>query len=562
MSPHAASPRALDTAASSARDVLEALRGAFQALDRIPPPARPTFGALSPPRLPATVREAWVAGIEIALQQIPLIPVTVSPQSLLYGDAPILEGGLAARLHAAGLRVLDLFIGPTERELTSLGALLASDWAGDRERFEEALWAADLPHVWYELVEGTPAAVRAAFPSALSRLEIGPEEPRRTGYLSTNAAAALHDLRAMVAPEPVGLLDAHAAGAPAAPLKAEVALLRTAGDIEPRDLAGAFGEILARAEGPEDVRRAVAALLGAGVDLMGSADAGPLLHRALEAFDEDFEADPERRAAARGATAALSENPLRQRLTARLPAHDPGELRGSLFSLFSLVTDETVAAALAEVLPRWAQGVLADATHLRDPENAAERLDAVRRRLTSASPAVIALGLGIAARLEDARVLDTVLALGDHADPGVREAALVALRAHALPRVRDLVLRRLDDPALAVRLEALRYGAAHRVQEVLPHLDRWLASGAAEASDEHEARAVCIAYARIARDAAEAPLREIALGRRRSGPTFARQALHGLRAIGTPAARASIEHVATEVPRLREDAATVLAEWR
>ena len=82
-------------------------------------------------------------------------------------------------------------------------------------------------------------------------------------------------------------------------------------------------------------------------------------------------------------------------------------------------------------------------------------------------------------------------------------------------------------------------------------------------SDESEIRAVCISYGRVGRDHSEALLLEIASGKRRSsGTTLPGLALHGLRASGSARARAYLEHIATEVPRLREEATALLEEHR
>lgn len=556
--------RVREAGPGSPRDAHSALRRAFGALARVPPGARPTPGALGPTRLPAGPREAWLGGVHEAIAESGVVCLVVTPATVLYADTPLLDGpdaALADRLYTAGIRALTIFAGAPEPELQLLGALLAAEWPSP-QAVQDAVWAEDLPHAWFDLAEAAGASPPRATPVApLARLELAPEEPRRVSALSADASAALHDLRATAAPEPVGLLDANAASGPTAELLAEVALVQAGTELDPAQLTDAIARVLDRHPDGEAAARGFRALLALVVDLLPVADVGPLVHHALDRLDADFAPDEARRALAAEAFAILAEDPLRTRLAARLPATELPELKGPLFSLFSLLRAEGDVGALAEALPRWAARILADTVLLRDPAEPNARLDAVRGRLASPSTAMVVLGLAVAARTDEPRLLDTVLALADHASPDVREAALVALRSHAGARAREVALRLLDDPAVDVRIEALRYGVAHRLPEVLPRVEARLRDGAAGIEDA-EGRALCIAWGRLAREAAEGPLLEIALGRRRLGPAFARHALHGLRAVGTPGARAAIEHAAAEVPRLREEAQALLGEAR
>lgn len=553
-----------DGPASLRREPVAAVRGALEALARATRAARPRPGAIAPLRLPPAAREAWLDGLAEALAQLPVLALVVTPGAVLLGDTPVLDGAdraLAEGLHRAGARAVTLFAGAPERELLALASLVATDWgargdaAGD---LLDAVWRADLPHAFFDLAEVAPGQARTAPLGALARLAEPPEEPSRLGALSPDASAALRELRATMAPDPTALLGGAPSPAVIPPdLSAEVGLLAAGADLDPAVLGAALLAAVEAAADPDGVRRVAHALLTAAVDLFGE-DVGPLLHAANESVDADLAPNVADRAAAIAAYGTLAVDPLRSTLLARLPAAEAPELRGPLFSLFSLVRDEMAVTALAETLPRWAAAVLADTVLLR--EDAATRVEAVRARLASPSPAVAILGLAMAARLDEPRLVDPVLALADHAHPDVREGVLVALRQQTLPRVRDLVIRRLDDPAAAVRVEALRHGVAHRWPEILPRVEARLHDPGG--LEDIEIRALCIAYGRLAREAAETPLLDLALGRRKLGPAFARYALHGLRAAGTPGARAALEHVASEVPRLRDEAVALLGEAR
>ncbi len=528
-------------------------------------------GAVAPPRLPPAARDAWLDGMGEALAELPVLALVVTPGAILLAETPVLDGAdrsVPEGIHRAGVRALTVFGGAPERELLAIAGLLATDWSArgtPTADLAEALWRAELPHAWFDLPgDLAPPASRPVPLAAFERLEQAAEAPQRLGTLSSDAAGTLRDLRATVVPDPAGLAEGPAATSPVTPeLSAEVALVRAGADVDPGELGAALVGALSGTTSPEAAGRLARALLGAAVELLGgSVDAGPLVHAALEASDADLTPDPAIRAAAAAAFAELAQEPLRPTLLAHLPVAEAPELRGPVFSLLSLVRDDAGVTALAEALPRWAVGVLADTVLLRDPEDGQARLDAVRARLASPSPAVAALGLAMAARLDDPRLLDAVLALADHRGAEVREGVLVALRHQALGRVRELALRRLDDPSPAVRIEALRYGVAHRLPEVLPRLEARLQDPALATLDEHEARAVCIAYGRLGKDNAEALLFDLAMGRKKLGPAFVRNALHGLRAIGTPRARAALEHVAAEVPRLRDEATTLLGDAR
>ncbi|MDP2315912.1 MAG: hypothetical protein Q8P41_23655 [Pseudomonadota bacterium] len=558
-----------DPSASSVRDVAAALRSAFDALARSARGGRLLPGALSPPRLAVADRDAWVNGVTEALAEVPALLLAISPSAIAVGSLPVLEGAdraLAEGLYAAGARTITIFAGIPPGEVVAFAAILLTDWrAGGVVDLAEALWRAELAYVHLELVSAPPSPLPVPAPANLTALDIltrPPEEPSHRGSLTSAALATLRQLRDTLPPEPASLLDVHPAGrALPAELMAEAARIRAGIDLDPTELGGALLAALPASATRPGSNLVARQLLCAAVDLFGGpVDANPLIHHALEAVDPELTADEAVRNAALAAFAELTAEPLRGALLARIPATETPEIAGSLFSLLSLPLPGDGVIALAAGLPRWALQVLADAVLLREMEDGSPRAERVRMRLASDQPAVLALGLAMAARVDDPRLLEPVLALHAHANGEIREGVLIALRQSTGKRIREIVTQRLTDPVAAVRIEALRYGVAHRVPEVLPWLEARVQAPELAGLLEPELRALCIAYGRLARDRAEAPLSELALGRRRVGhPALARFALHGLRAIGTPRARAALQHVASEVPRFRGEVEALLA---
>jgi len=511
----------------------------------------------------------WVDALSQATADGRVVVLHFTSSAILLGDLPVADGAerrFAEGLHAAGLRSLTLFPGASPAELAAVGALLASDWsAKGASGFADAAWRADLPHLHLDLDEAvadpTPPAAMPSLFAALALLARPPEESQRRGTLGADALEALRHLRDTATPEPTSFLDVHpTAGVLPAELVAAVALVRGGTDLETAELGRALVAGIASATTATAARRVAREVMSSTVELIGSTlDATPLLHELLLKADPDLGVERVR-VAAGAAISELGKDPLRAALVARLPPVATLELRGQLFSLLSLPLSKDDVGALATVLPRWAVQVLADTQLLREMGESNVRLERVRERLGSDEPSALSLGLAMAARLDDARLLDTILTLAGHPLPGVRESALFALRQQTGRRVRALVVQRLTDTAPDVRVEALRYAVAHALPEVLPYLEARIGDPALEALQEPEIRALCIAFGRVARERAEPTLSELALGRRRAGhPALARFALHGLRAIGTPRARAALQHVAVEIPRLRHEAESLLA---
>ncbi|MFZ5475362.1 MAG: HEAT repeat domain-containing protein [Myxococcota bacterium] len=564
--------RVPDARAVEGGGVPGALRTALHALVRGARAHRLQPGGLELLRVTDAARTAWLCGMQEALAGTPVVVIGVAPAGLWYGEIPVLDGAerdVADTLHAAGVRGLAVFAGVGEDELLQLARILLTAWPppgqGDAD-LEAALWGLEMPHVHVErVVSETGGDAELRTPGRLRGAGTGGERTAEgavvVGTLTDEASAELRRLRDTAAPEPASLMNVKAAGAAIPPeLAAEAASVRSGADLTPGAVGGTLIACLARETDPDRVPVQVHALLGYVLDLLG----GPTppsapLHKLLEHLDPELDLDAPLREEIRLAAQALARPPLRDRLLRVLADAGENDLRGELFSLFSLVSEEEAVRALAEALPRWAARVLADAVLVRETVSGAISADAIRSRLGGAGTGELLMALAMAARSDDPKLIEPVFAHADHADPAVREAVLFALRKQRAPRVRDLVKRRLEDPAEPVRVEALRYCVAYRDAEVAPKLEARLAA-AADLGDA-EARALCLALARLARDRAEGALIDLATGRRAaSSPSVPKYALHALKAVGTTRARAAIQQVAATVPALADDAKRLLEE--
>lgn len=517
-------------------------------------------------RLPPSVREPWTGGLTEALARVPAFTIEISPSGFTLGDTPVLdpaERELAERLYRAGARAITLVAGVPEGELVTLAALLLTEWGrdGGPAALAGAVWGAELSHVFLDLSPiATPGSPSPGWVDAIDRLARPPEEPTARGALSPDALRELRSLRDTLPPEPASFVDVFpTAGALPPEIIADAARVRGGLDIDAAELGRAL--LAAMLATPAAAATVARELLCAAIDLLGSPlDPSPLLHAALEASDPELTPAEATRTAARAAFSELTRDPLRGALVAALPPTETPELRAQLFSLLSLPLPDDRVLSLAPLLPPWAIQILADTELLRESDTGDSRGERVRARLTAQHPGVLSLGLAMAARVDDPRLVDSILPLAAHASPEVRLGALIALRQQTGARLSILVLQRLADPAAAVRVEALRYGVAHRVADVLPWIEARLQEPDLSVAQEPELRALCVAFGHLGRDRAEGPLSDLALGRRRVGhAALGRLALHGLRAINTPSARAALQHIAAEVPRLRAEAEALLA---
>ncbi len=537
------SAREPGSAAAAIRAAFEALVTGARRLD-IPP------GSFDAPRLADGHRSAWIEGLRVALAELPVVVVTVGAQTLYFGELPVLDHLLAERAHAAGVRGIVLSAGASDDDLLWLARTLLTDWpetAALDGGLERAVWGAPSEFVHVELASRA-ASLESEHrgPGRLrSTVDAGPDEA--TGeedfeLLPPEARDYLHAVRAgpaaADAPRPPAAVDPE--------LAAEARVLATEGDFVAEVVAAAAAAALSEA-GEDRRARAVEALLGFVVDVLGQgASLSPVLHALLEVHGGVVTAE------------GLARPPLADRLVAVAPDLRENDVKGELFSMFAMLP-ERAAGELAPLLPPWVTRILADAC-LATRHEGASTFEDLRQRMQSAIAGEILLGLAMAARSDDPRLIEPVLLHVDHAAPHVRVAALYALRRQRSPRVRDLVRRHIEDVDEAVRMEALRYCVAYREADALPLIEARLTEPVVASWSDGELRAWCIAHARIGRQ--ETFLVELATGRKRAGhPNLPRLALAGIRVVG-PRARAALELVAQEAPRLRADITALLAEER
>jgi hypothetical protein len=564
-----------DARAVAGGGALGAAKTALSALVRGARGHRLAPGTLDELRLSSAARAAWVSGCLEALEDVPVLVLGVARSAIHLGEIAILDGAdadVAGTLHAAGAQAIVLSSGVTEDELMELARLLLTRWpaigaAGPGEPdLETAHWGLDLPHVHIELAGGGPGPVHhesrtpGRFRAEVDDPTSAPPEGVQTGMLDPALLAELDALRADAAasvPEPA---KPQPRGVPIE-LAAEAASVRSGGDLQPEAVAELLFSCIEADAGADQAGLLARWALGFALSLLGGpVSPGPVTHGLLLLLDPALSPDEAHRGAVRAAMDALATDPWRERLSRVVSDADEDEVRGDLFSVFSLVEGTDAVASLTEAIPHWATRILADAVLLREGDAGVDAIERARARLRSAGGGPVRLALAMAARLEDARLTDPVLAHADDPDPAIREAVLLALRKQRSSRVREVARRRLSDPVTAVRLEALRYCVAYRDPEAIPLVEARLSGPEVADLDETEVRALCLALGRLSAERAEALLADLATGRRRgSHPSLARFSLHGLKVAGTAKARAAIEEAAAGNARLQSEAQALLA---
>jgi HEAT repeat protein len=140
--------------------------------------------------------------------------------------------------------------------------------------------------------------------------------------------------------------------------------------------------------------------------------------------------------------------------------------------------------------------------------------------------------------------------LAGHPHERVRLEALRSLSQFRGATTRSLVLRALDDPDRGVRMQALGVVTGYPDPATTRALLTRLADRGFSRLDAQEKRALAVATGRLARDAALPELTALLqqrslLGRARSEEERA-AAVHGLAAVGSPAAQAQLAQLAQE----------------
>ncbi len=519
-------------------------------------------------------QKMYLSSMVEALNESPVIMLDVTPDAIYCGDGIVLEstekkGDLVETLFAEGVRGISIEAGVTDDELQQFAVILGTPWldlAADAKDLETTIFEADFAHVFFEVIErlGDHEDANAGDSPLLRELSglIAEINSRST---DDNAARIRQDEFAMMlrlkdtlGPENVEGVELRASISTA--LAAEVDSCRAGRDLDRIDVGRMVTTCITAAADPQRGAMMAGALFHYVISAMEAAEGPvPVMHNAVELLDPEFTPDLPNRAMIATAAQSLGEEPLRGRIARLLRQKGEATFRGGAFSLFSVVSTPDALVGLAGALPGWATRILADTVLLREGVDERTVVDAIKKRLQSPAAGSVTLGLAMAARVEDPRLIEPIMAHAEHPDDAVRETALVALRKHHTPRIAEHVRSRVDDPSEVVRLEALRHAVAYRDVKIGAWLQTKLAEDALAARSETELRAWCIAVARIVREPMEATMTGWALGTRATHhPAQARLALHGLKALGTPDSRMALERVASEVPALRNEALALL----
>lgn len=464
------------------------------------------------------------------------------------GMHDLVSAQLAAALRGQGLRRLRIFPSARHEDLVALGHLLAQDWANRRPEqpaLDAELWALGSDGVQADF---DPRATV----SALDLQPVGPAA--RAAAVAAQVGWALP-----------------AAGAPGA---AAVAAWFARGPGAPPPSApppppappslGAVQAILPELA-LEGEPEALPALAAAAARALRTALTGGALAEALAwvgglaaLVEPDLPIGAERRAAVLEALRAATtgaDSLLGEALQRGLERHPKDEgWAGAVFALTALQLQLGGEAGV--------EGCIAEAAALPEGPLRQAAADALALSLGAAplllriktAPAKQLPSLLLALRRHaDPTMVVQITARLSHEDPAVRAAALVAAREQRGPRLTELVLHAIDDPALRVRLEALRYLSAHRLREAAPPVLARLQT----ASEPEELRALALSYAMITSGQGIAELVGVATG----GQARGRAAMQGLLACGPPG-RAALDQLGRRWPELRPDLRDVLGAAR
>ncbi|GDX78592.1 hypothetical protein LBMAG42_04030 [Deltaproteobacteria bacterium] len=528
---------------------------------------------------------AYLNCVRDALQEMPVLMMEVSPEGIHLGDTVVVEsterrGDLVEMLFSEGLRGISVEAGVSEDELITMGRLLLTPWHNmgpNDEDLSGAVWRADFAHVYLEIVDaladrdheeaGESPIVRelAGLVAELNARAEGADETE-VSRLRQDELAVLLRVRDQV--------DFTDAGAEAARLRLEsnlspqlmeeVRAAREDQDMVKADVAGLLTACLEAAGEAEQARNIGEALFNYVINaVLAEGGGSSLVQRTAELLDADLTPHLAHREAVRDAAAVLAQEPTRSRLARLFTAADAKDASGLAFTLFFLLPGEDEAIAIAPLLPAWAVRVLADTVLLRAAPEPLVAIDVAKRFMSHPERGGVLIGLAMAARQKDPRLIEGVLVHAKDAADEVREAVLVALRNHQTPKIREAVRAALNDAAERVRLEALRFCVAYRDLEVVSELESRLQGAGLSQTSVAEVRAMCIAVARINGVNSLQLLVELADGARPARhPELPRLALHGLRAMNTEAGRAAMGRVALVVPALADEVHNLLREVR
>ncbi len=522
-------------------------------------------------------RHAFLAGIREALLEMPTLRLEVSPEAIYLGEHPVMEsterrGDLVEVLFSEGLRGVAIESSATDDELLTMAGLLLSPWqnhAADQPGLADAIWQADFAHLYFEVVDAlSDRENEEVGESPIVRELVGlvtelnaradAEDQGETARLRQDELAVLLRLR-----DHVSFAEGEQTEAERVRLEStlspalieEVTACRADTDMARADVAGLLTACL---EAVDDEARA--RVIGEGLysyvinAVLAEGGAAALVQRTAELLDPDLTPHLAHRDVVRAAAGVLAQEPTRSRIARLFAGRDPKETLGMAFTLFLLLPGEPEAIELAPALPSWAVAVLADTVLLRSAPEPRVAIDVPKRLLARPQLGAVLLGLAMAARQKDPRLIEPVIVHARHESDDVREGVLLALREHQTPRTRECVRAALADAAEKVRLEALRYSVAYRDLEVVRVIEDRLTSSSLSGASEVEVRALCIALARISGANAQKALVEFAEGTRpATNAALPRMALHGLKALNSESARAALNRLAHTIPALADE---------
>ncbi len=557
-------------AAASAR-----LREAFLALVRGAKAERMYLGSAATEMNAAHARFhlAFLRGVREALEELPVLILVVSPAGIQLGNFVVLEatdsrGDVVESLFSAGLRRFYIEVGAADEELAAMGRLLLTPWGtmGDEdEDLSAAVWHADFAHVYFDVMDaladreneevGDSPIVRelAGLVLELNAQAKGSADGE-LARLRQDELAVFLGVKDTVEFRTVGREDARVRleGNFSSQLAGELQALREDRDMATSDVVGLLATCINAAVESDRARMIGEAwftfVVNAALVQRGTS---ALILRTAELLDEDLTPNLAHRDIVRAASGMLAQEPTRGRLVRLFATSEQKEVTGLAFTLFNLLPGEAEAVTLADVLPVWATRVLADTLLLRCVAESVAAVELATRFMALSERGGILLGLMMAARHSDPRLIEPLLGHVGDATEEVREAALVALRQYQTPRIREAVRTALGDSTERVRVEALRYCVAYRDVGAFPLLETRIDSTEVGSASDAELRALCIAIGRIHGAQSLPLLSALAQGAHPARhPQLPRFALHGMRAVNSDAARTAMTRAARLVPAL------------
>lgn len=512
---------------------------------------------------------AFAEDLQEALTGQLAVVLELRPESIQYAHKDVLGHDLISRqlaqgLHGTGLRSLQVDPGVSEAELRRLADLLSTDWshhgAFDLD-FEATVWRLGFRSVHFD-VEARSLTGREEL-SALPDEEVVRQLVMRLGYelvqdhgeaLNREVGAVLRALRRFPADDEEPQPAADLSKAERGEIRKELDAIHADTDAPPERIGMVAFECLRNDPGgigaADTARRLVRhiqGLMAAGNPLA----AGELLRRPMMLVSGPPFSDWPHQDVVESELRTLLGSHGREAIGrgVRNPGTPPEDWAGLLFTLSQLASPRELRALFA-----WSS-VLEERVQLQAVADGllllVERYNLSLKQLLgevhAEDTAVVLLALS---RRPDATLVEPILARLQASEDVVREAALVALRQHQSPRIKELIRKAVEDPALPVRLEALRYLTVFRDQAAGPGLLHRLCT----LSDpgEGELKALAMAAGHILREQAVSELQDIAVGERTTKSEGAAEAaLWGLRAAGQTG-RQALDAIGRRRPELRD----------